>query len=66
MMMMMRPGQIPEHRAVEGTVLAMAMTMTTGRVRRTRMAVRKGPGNGWEQRTARRKGKGRGSQTVKG
>ena len=50
-MMMMRTGQIPEHLTVEGAVLAMAMTMTMERVRRTRREVRKGPGKGRKQRT---------------
>jgi hypothetical protein len=59
-MMMMRTGQILVRQAVEGGVLAMAMTMTIGRVRRTCTAVRKGPGKGREQRTGRGKGKGRG------
>jgi hypothetical protein len=43
-MMMIRTGRIPERRAVEGAVLAMAMTISTMRVRRTRMAVSKGLG----------------------
>ena len=71
---MMRTGGISERRAVEGAVLTMAMTMTTARVRRTRRAVRKGPGKGREQRMGRgkgrgrqsRKGRGRGRETVKG
>jgi len=63
---MMRTGRIPEHRAVEGAVLAMAMTMTMATVRRTRRAVRKGPGKGREQRMGRGKGRGRGRETVHG
>jgi len=49
---------------VEGVVLAMAMTMMTARVRRTRRAVRKEPGKGRVQRMGR--GKGRGRQRRKG
>ena len=64
--MMMRTRRIPERRAVEEAVLAMALTMTTARVRRTRRAVRKGPGKGREQRTGRGKGRGRGRGRVKG
>jgi len=71
---MMTTGRIPERRAVEGAILAMAMTMTTARVRRTHRAVRKGPGKGRVQRMGRgkgrgrqpRKGRGRGMETVKG
>jgi len=48
---MKRTVRIPERRAVEGTVLAMAMTMTMARVGRTRREVRKEPGKGREQRT---------------
>jgi hypothetical protein len=47
---MMTTRRILESRAVDGAVLAMIMTMTTARVRRTRRAVRKGPGKGKEQR----------------
>ena len=65
-MMMMRTGQIPERRAVDGAVLAMKMTMMTARVRRTRRAVRKGPGKGREQRMGRGKGRGTERETVKG
>jgi len=81
-MMMMRTGRIKERRAVEGTVLAMAMAMMTARVRRTRRAVRKEPGNvrerrvgrgnGWQLRTGwgrgrqRRKGRGRGRGRGRG
>jgi len=71
---MMTTGRIPEHRAVEGANLAMAMTMTTARVRRTRRAVRKGPGKSRVPRMGRghrsgrqpRKGRGRGRETAKG
>jgi hypothetical protein len=65
---MMRTGRIPERRAVEGAILAMAMTMKMARLRRTRRAVRKGPGKGRDQRTGRgnRKGRGRGRGRVKG
>jgi len=73
---MMKTGRIPERRAVEGAILAMAMTMRTVRVRTTGRAVRKGPGMGWEPKMGRgkgrgrgrqgRKGKGRGKETVKG
>jgi hypothetical protein len=38
----------------------MAITMTMVRVRRTRRAVRKGPGKGREQRMGTIKGRGRG------
>jgi hypothetical protein len=65
-MMMMTTGRIPEHRAVEGAVLAMAMTMTMARVRMTRREVRKGPGKERDQRTGRGQGRGRGRETVKG
>ena len=64
--MMMRTGQIPERRAVEGAVLGMAITMTMARVRRTRRAVRKGPGKRREQRTGRGKGWGTGKGNGKG
>jgi hypothetical protein len=53
-MMMMRPGSIPQWRAVEGAVLAIAMTMMTARVRRTRRGLRKDRGNGREHRVERR------------
>jgi hypothetical protein len=71
---MMRSGRVPEHRAVEGAVQAMAMTMTTVRVRSIHRAVgtkpRKarvqwmawGNGRGRQQRT----GRGRGREMVKG
>jgi hypothetical protein len=73
-MMMMTTRRIPERRAVDGAVPAMAMTMTTARMRRTRSAVRKGPGKGRIQRMGRgkgrgrqpRKGRGRGREMVKG
>ena len=73
---MMKPGQIPERRAMEGAVPVMTTTMSTARVRRTRRAVRQGLGKGMEQRmgsgkrrrlrTGRGKGRGRGRETVKG
>jgi len=71
---MMTTGGIPGRRAVEGVVLAMANKMTTGRVRRTHRAVRKGPGKGRVQRMGQRKrrgrqprkGRGRGMDMVKG
>jgi len=62
---MMSTGQIPEHRVVEGAVLAMEITMTMARVRRTWWAVRTGPGKESEQRTGRGKGRGRGREKVK-
>jgi hypothetical protein len=67
-MMMMKTRWIPEGQAVEGDVLAMSMTMTTARVRRTCRAVRKEPRKGRVQRMGRGKGrgKGRGRETVKG
>jgi hypothetical protein len=73
-MMMMTTGRIPECRAAEGAVLAMAMTFRTARVRRTHRAVGKGPGKGRVQRIARgqgrgrqqRKGRGSGREMVKG
>jgi len=46
---MMRTARIPEGRAVNGAILALAMKMTMVRVRRTRRAVRKRPGKGREQ-----------------
>ena len=67
---MMRTGRIPEGRAVEGGIPAMAMTMTILRVRGTHRAVRKGPGKGREQRTGRGKGRqlrtGRGNESGRG
>jgi hypothetical protein len=63
-MMMMTTGLIPVRQAVEGAVLARAITMTTARVRRTCRALRKGPGKGREQTTGRGKGRGRGRETV--
>jgi len=53
----MRTGRIPERREVEGAILAMTITMTMVKVRRTRRVVRKGLGKGWEERM--RRGKGR-------
>jgi hypothetical protein len=72
--MMMTTGCIPQRRAVEGAILAMAMAMTTARVRRTRRVVRKGLGKGRVKRMGRgkrrgkqlRKGRGRGRETIKG
>jgi len=43
---MMTTGQIPVRQAVDGAVLAMAITMTMARVRGTLRAVGKGPGKG--------------------
>jgi len=69
---MMTTGQIPEHRAVEGVIVAMAMTMTTAGGRRTRRAVQKGPGKGRVQRmgrgtrTERKVRKGWGRERVQG
>jgi len=70
-MIMMRTGRILDHRVVGWAVLAMAITMMTARVRRTRRAVRKeqgkergrkmGMGNGRRLRT----GRGRGRQQRK-
>jgi hypothetical protein len=67
-MRMMRTGQIPELGAGEVAVLAMLMTITMERVRRTRREVRNGPGKGTEQSTGTGKGRGRGRgrETVKG
>jgi len=62
----MRTGRIPEHRAVDGAVLAMTITMTTARVRRRCRAVRNGLGKGREQRMGRGKGRGWGGETLKG
>jgi len=60
---MMRTGRISARRAVDGAVLAMTMTMMTARVRRTRRALRKGPGRegnkGWE---GEREGEGEGNR----
>ena len=70
--MMMRTARIPEGRAAEGAVLAMAMTMMTPRVRRTRRAVRKKPGKGrvqrmgWGKGSGRQQRKGRRREMVKG
>jgi len=63
---MMRNGGIPERRVVDGAVLAMTMTMTTARVRRTHMVGRKEWGKAREQRMRRGKGTGRGRETVNG
>jgi len=73
---MMRTRRILECQAVEGATLGMAMTMMTGRVRKTGRAVRKGLGTGREHRMGRAKGRrlrtergkerGRGRETVKG
>jgi len=41
---MMRKGQIPARRVVEGATLAMAMTMTMARLRKTHRVVKMGPG----------------------
>jgi hypothetical protein len=65
-MMMMTTGRILESRVVEGAILAMSMTMTMGRVSRTRRAVRMGARKGREQRTGSGKGRGWGRETVKG
>ena len=72
----MRTGRIPECQVLEGAGLAMTLTMTTARVRRTTWAVRTGTGMGREQRvgrgkgrhlrTGRGKGRRRGKETVKG
>ena len=72
---MMTTERIPLRQAVEGAVLAMAMTMTMGRVRRTYRAARTGPGKGRVQkirkgkvrrlRTGRGKGMGRGRESIK-
>jgi len=51
--MMRRSGQIHERQAVEESLVGMAMTMTTARVKRIRMAVGKGAGKGSEQRIGR-------------
>jgi len=63
---MMRTERIPEGRVVERAVLAVAITMTMARVRRTRRAVRTGPGKVREQRSGRGNERGRGRETVKG
>jgi hypothetical protein len=65
-MMMMTAGRIPVSRAVKGAVLAMAMTLTMARVRRTRRALRKGPVKEMEYRTGRGKGRGKRWEMVKG
>jgi len=56
-MMMMITGRTTVRRAFARALLAMAMTMTTARVRRSRRAVRKGLGQGREQRMGRGKGR---------
>jgi hypothetical protein len=56
-MLMMTTGRMTVRRAVEGAVHAMAMKMTTPRVRRTRRVVRKGPGKAREERIGRGKGR---------
>jgi len=63
---MMRTGQIPEHQAVDRTILAIAMTMTTARLGRTRSVVRKIPGKGRVQRMERGKGEGKATEQGKG
>jgi hypothetical protein len=74
--MMMTTERIPVCRAVDDAILAMAMTMTTARVRRTHWAVSQGPekareqwmgrGKGRRLRMGRGKGRGRGKEAVKG
>ena len=51
--MMMRTGRISEHRAVEGAVLAIAITMLKVRVMRTRRVVRYELGEEQERRVGR-------------
>jgi len=73
-MRMLRTARIPEHRAVEGAVLVMAISITTVRVGRNSRAVRNRPRKGKEQqmgrgkgrrlRMGKGKGKGRGSEMV--
>jgi hypothetical protein len=65
-MMMMGTGQISERRVVDGAILAMRMTMTTARGRRTRRAVRNGPVKRREQMMGKGKGKGKGKDNGKG
>jgi hypothetical protein len=70
---MMRTGRILEHRAVDGVVVAMAMTMTKARATRECRAVRKALGKGSEKYMGRgrtrgrqqRKGRRRGREMVK-
>ena len=50
---------------MEGAILAMARTMMTARVRRTRRAVSKAPGKGREHRMGKGKGKGKGKGNSK-
>ena len=61
---MMTSGHITERRAVVEAIPTMAITMTTAKVRSTRMTVRQGPGKGSVQRMER--GNGRGRQPTKG
>jgi hypothetical protein len=63
-MMTMTTGQILVGGVVEAAVLAMAISMTTTRVRRTRRALTMGPGNGIEKRTGSGKGRGSVKETV--
>jgi hypothetical protein len=65
-MMMMTTGRILKGRAVDGGVLAMAMTMTTARVRRTHRAVRMELGKGRVQTMARGKEMGKAMEEGKG
>jgi hypothetical protein len=58
-------GRIPERQVADIACLAMKMTMTTARVRRTCRAVRKEPGKGTELRMGRRQGRGRGRETER-
>jgi len=53
----MKRWRIPVRQAVAGAVLALAMTITMARVRRTCRTVRKGPGIGREQRMGRVRGR---------
>jgi hypothetical protein len=64
--MMMTSGQILVGRAVGGAILAMAITMTTATVRRTRRVLRKGLGTRREYRTGRGTRRGRGRERAKG
>jgi hypothetical protein len=59
-MMMMRTGQMPQRRVVEGAVLPKVIAMTTTRVRRTHRGVRHGPGKRSEHRIAKGKGRAKG------
>ena len=60
----MNTGWIEESRAVEGAIMAMAMTMTMASVRRTPRVVRKRPEKGRDHRMGR--GMGRRLRTGKG